>query len=127
MQIADHFTELWSPGFGNPRGSVREFILSEPYADQQKIADYLRAGHEIIAVMGASEDRLGSDRQILGGDSLYTDGQWLWRGDLYFYVQSHHVALPDEFVARIRSHMYSIPSVERARLLEVSDYVDERW
>jgi hypothetical protein len=77
--------------------------------------------------MGAPEDKLGPGRQILGGDSLYTDGKWLWRGDLYFYVESHYVALPDEFVAYIRSHTYSIPHVERAQLLEVSDYVDARW
>ncbi|GGV02369.1 hypothetical protein [Streptomyces spectabilis] len=127
MQIADHFEELWSPSFGRPRGSVREFLASAAYPEQGDIARYLQAGHEIISVMGASPDVLGSGERIVGGDSLYTDGEWLWRGDLWFYVRSHYVRLPEEFLIRMRDCGYCMPDVQRPKLLGILDWVEERW
>ncbi len=127
MLIADHFKELWSPKFGPPRGSVSEFLGPCGYADQDDIASYLRAGHEILSVMGSSQDALEPEGQILGGDSIYTDGDWLWRGDLWHYVRAHHIQLPEAFLARIRERGYSMPNVEHSRLLEVLEYVEARW
>ncbi|MFD9904966.1 hypothetical protein [Streptomyces sp. NPDC059063] len=127
MQIADHFTELWSPNFGRPRGSVRDFLSLRAQPDQGDIVGYLRAGHEILSVMGAAPDVLGSGEDIVGGDSLYTDGEWLWRGDLWFYVRSHHVQVPEAFLVHMRDRGYSMPHVEHPRLLEILDWVEERW
>ncbi|MGW9022699.1 hypothetical protein ACWGQ5_00375 [Streptomyces sp. NPDC055722] len=127
MKIAGFFEELWTPSFGTPAGAARDFVADTAYEDADKIMSYLRAGHEIISTMGMAADALGSGEQFVGGDSLFTDGEWLWRGDLWHYVRLHHVTLPDEFLQRVRTHGYEVPEVERARLLEVRDFIRERW
>jgi hypothetical protein len=126
MQIADFFQELWSPSFGTPRGSVRDFLAPEAYADAERITEYLRGGHEIVSVMGTSKDVLGTGRTVLGGDSIFSDGEWVWRGDLWFYVRTHHVALPEEFLARIRQHDYQVPPEDEAQIVEIAKYIDAR-
>ncbi|MFI9030776.1 hypothetical protein [Streptomyces sp. NPDC053560] len=126
MQIADFFEELWAPSFGKPVGSVRDFLSPEPYEDDKQIAEYLLAGHEIFSVMGSSEDVLGTGKTILGGDSILSDGEWLWRGDLWFYVRTHHVKLPDEFLAHVRENDYFMPAEDEPRLVEIAKYVQAR-
>ncbi|MGW2316305.1 hypothetical protein [Streptomyces sp. NPDC001680] len=127
MKIAGFFQELWTPAFGARIGSIHGFLASAPYDDEGKIIEYLRSGHEIFSVMGAAADVLDPDREFLSGDSLLTDGEWLWRADLWRYVHLHHVLLPDEFLRRIRDNAYSVPAVENSRLLEVLDFVEARW
>lgn len=102
MKIADFFQELWPLSFGEPIENLRDFLTSTPYEDSEKVTEYLLAEHEIYSFMGSSEDVLGSGRTILGGDSIYSDGEWLWRGDLWFYVRTYHVTLPAEFLAQVR-------------------------
>ncbi|MFF2012309.1 hypothetical protein ACFVWY_24940 [Streptomyces sp. NPDC058195] len=126
MQIADFFQELWSPSFGTPRGSVRDFLAPEAYEDAQRIAEYLRGGHEIFSVMGVSEDVLGTGKTVLGGDSIFSDGEWIWRGDLWFYVWTHHVKLPEEFLTYIREHHYVVPPEDEPRITEIAQYIDAR-
>lgn len=124
MKIAGFFRELWSPTFGAPVGSVHDFIAPTPYSDESNIADYLRFGYEILSVMGTAVDVLDHEREFVSGDSLLTDGEWVWRADLRHYVRIHHVLLPDEFVSRIREHKYSMPAVEQPRLLEAVDFIE---
>ncbi|GAA2893194.1 hypothetical protein [Streptomyces mexicanus] len=126
MKVAACFAEFWSPSFGQTVGSVRDFVAEVPYADADEIGTYLRGGHPVFCAMGAVEDVLRSGEFLLGGASLFTDGEWLWRGDLRHYVRSHGVALPEEFLERVRARGYKVPAVGRSRLLEVSDYVQER-
>jgi hypothetical protein len=127
VKIADFFEGLWSPSFGTPLCVVGDFLAPEPYTDEENITNYLRSGHEILSVMGSSQDVLGSDERILGGDSIFTDGEWIWRGDFWLYVRKHHVTVPGRFLAHIRGSGYSMPTVDRSRLLEILDYVESRW
>jgi hypothetical protein len=127
VKIAGFFQELWTPAFGTPVGSIRDFLAPTPCHDEIEITEYLRAGHEIFTVMGTAVDVLDPEQQFLSGDSLLTDGEWLWRADLWHYVRLHHVLLPEEFISRIRGHKYSMPAVEHSSLLEVLDFVEARW
>ncbi|MEV8457879.1 hypothetical protein AB0467_35380 [Streptomyces sp. NPDC052095] len=124
--IADFFQELWPSSFGTPRGSIHDFLAPGPYEDAERITEYLRSGHEIFSVMGTSEDALGSGRTILGGDSIFSDGKWIWRGDLWFHVRTHHVELPAEFLARVREHNHLVPPEDAPRVIGIARYVDAR-
>lgn len=126
VRFAGFFRELWPSSFGTPPGSLRDFLAPEAYEDAGRIAEYLRGGHEIFSVMGASTDVLGSGRTVLGGDSLFSDGEWIWRGDLWFYVRTHHVELPDDFLARIRKNQYVVPPEDEPRIIEIAEYIDAR-
>ncbi|MFF4081034.1 hypothetical protein ACFYZN_16760 [Streptomyces sp. NPDC001777] len=123
MQIADFFQELWPPSFGTPRGSVRDFLAPNPYEDAKRITEYLIGGHEVFSILGSSTDVLGTGKTTLGGDSIFSDGEWIWRGDLWFYVRTHHVELPEEFLARIRQHDYLVPAEDEPRMIEIAKYV----
>lgn len=126
MKILDHFEELWPPTFGTPRGSLRDFLGDFPYEDEKEIIRYLQNGHDLFNIMGSSDDALGSGEAILGGDSIYSDGEWVWRGDLWFYVRKHHVILPAEFVDRVRKLGHSVPDKDIPRLMEIAQEIRAR-
>ncbi|MER5553570.1 hypothetical protein ABT001_18195 [Streptomyces sp. NPDC002793] len=123
MRIAGFFQELWAPPFGKAAGSVRDFTRPTPYEDAKKITEYLLAGHDIFSVMGSSEDVFGSGKTVLGGDSILSDNEWIWRGDLWFYVWNYHVQLPEEFLKRVRDNNYRTPAEDEIQLVEIAKYV----
>lgn len=70
--------------------------------------------------MSAGSDVLNPEAGFLPGiGSLYTDGDWLWREDLSYYVTKYHVSLPGEFLVRLRGLNYKPPSVPESRLKEI--------
>ncbi|MFF4992768.1 hypothetical protein ACFY19_36750 [Streptosporangium saharense] len=77
--------------------------------------------------MGAEEDVLGSDYRILGGYSVKTDGEWVWRDALWFYLNRYHIALPDEFINKVRAYNYEVPYVPESLLDELADKVVDIW
>ncbi|WP_331735508.1 hypothetical protein OG379_41000 (plasmid) [Streptomyces sp. NBC_01166] len=123
MKIAGFFHELWAPCFGRAAGRVRDFTRPTPYEDAKKITEYLLAGHDIFSVMGSSEDVLGSGKAVLGGDSILSDNEWIWRGDLWFYVWTYHVQLPEEFLERVRGDDYRPLAENEPQLVEIARYV----
>jgi hypothetical protein len=63
------------------------------------VVRYLNSGVPVFDVMGATSDPFDRSIQIPGGPSLVTDGVWIWRYDLAYFVQRYLVGLPDEFVS----------------------------
>ncbi|MEU4930770.1 hypothetical protein AB0G54_30435 [Streptomyces yokosukanensis] len=120
MKVLGFYSELCSSS-PEATNSIRSFVADAPQPNESGIASYLRSGHTLFASMGIVDDVLGSGENIMGGGSLFTDGEWVWRGDLWFYVSRHHVALPDEFRAKVESLGFAVPSVEQERLLVLTD------
>ncbi|MEU8972642.1 hypothetical protein AB0D11_25795 [Streptomyces monashensis] len=120
MQILGCCSELWPSG-PEATSSIRSFVAGVPQPNESEIASYLRSGHVLFASMGVVDDVLGSGENIMGGGSLFTDGEWVWRGDLWFYVSRYHVVLPDDFRAKVDSLGYDVPSVEQERLMALTD------
>ncbi|MEW2580398.1 hypothetical protein [Streptomyces syringium] len=122
MKVLGFHEETW-PATPGSVGSIRDAVTDAPGPDEREIAAYLRGGHVLFASMGVVDDVLGSGESIVGGGSLFTDGEWVWRGDLWFYVTTYHLALPDEFVTRARAAGFQVPAVGRERLMELTDAV----
>ncbi|GAB7061117.1 MULTISPECIES: hypothetical protein [Streptomyces] len=120
MKVLGFYSELW-PSSPEATSSIRSFVAGAPQAHESEIASYLRSGHMLFASMGVVEDVLGSGENIMGGGSMFTDGEWVWRGDLWFYVSRHHVMLPDDFRAKVQSLGYVVPSVDQERLTALTD------
>ncbi|WP_369391996.1 hypothetical protein AB5J72_33720 [Streptomyces sp. CG1] len=120
MKVLGFYSELWSSS-PEATSSIRSFVAGAPQPNESEIASYLRSGHMLFASMGVVDDVLGSGEDIMGGGSLFTDGEWVWRGDLWFYVSRHHVVLPDDFRAKAESLGYVVPSVEQERLMALTD------
>ncbi|MEU8548678.1 hypothetical protein AB0C81_17085 [Streptomyces roseoverticillatus] len=124
MKVLGFHEETW-PATPGSMGSIRDAVTDAPGPDEQEIAAYLRGGHVLFASMGVVDDVLGSGESIIAGGSLFTDGEWVWRGDLSFYVTTYHLALPDEFVGRARAAGFQVPAVGQERLMELTDAVQK--
>ncbi|MFF0718248.1 MULTISPECIES: hypothetical protein [unclassified Micromonospora] len=116
MRTVGFFRELGPGATDVYAGSIEAHLGRQPLEDAPGVIDYLRHGHVLIDVMGAEVDVLGSGRHLVGGASVLTDGEWLWRDDLRFYVASYHLELPDEFLARIRRLQHQVPDLSTSEL-----------
>ncbi|RQX15792.1 hypothetical protein DDE19_17975 [Micromonospora ureilytica] len=101
--------------------SIHSHLDSEPLPDALQVDDYLRHGHGLIDVMGAEIDVLGSGRHLVGGASVLTDGEWLWRDDLRFYLAEYQVSLPAEFLETVRGNDYRVPDLRGDQLRLVGE------
>ncbi|MFD1830315.1 contact-dependent growth inhibition system immunity protein [Streptomyces desertarenae] len=120
MKILGFYEEFWPTSAGTPDGSIREFLADDPGVLEEEAADYLRGGREVFASMGVTEDILGSGEIILGGGSVHTDGEWIWRGDLGFYLLKYHLRLPGDFVDKIRTAVSHTLAVGDGKLVELT-------
>jgi hypothetical protein len=121
IRAVGFFAEL-HPGWGMPLdGSIKDAVRSAGEPDENRIVDYLRTGTGLWSEMGAEPDVLDPEGSALpGAGSLFTDGTWLWRDDLPYYVAKYHVALPPEFLAHARRLGYAASRVPDARVHEIA-------
>ncbi len=87
--------------------SLKDYIQKEK-EDINKISDYLLSGVEIIVSPGTVNDLLDESKGIAGTTSLFTDGEWLWSGDLAYYVREYRLKLPEEFINTMRKNAWKI-------------------
>ncbi|MCX4989221.1 MULTISPECIES: DUF4279 domain-containing protein [unclassified Streptomyces] len=120
VRPAGFFPEL-APGWGLPLdGPMRDSVKATGEPDEAEIIAYLRNGAGIWSEMSAGPDVLDPEAPDLSGiGSLYTDGTWLWRQDLPYYLGRYHVSLPPDFVTHIRNAHHRVPEVPEKRLLEI--------
>lgn len=65
------------------------------------IVAHLKNGAVAADSMEMVTDPLDPAVRIPGGSGLQTDGIWLWRQDLWYYVQTYRMALLPEFVEHV--------------------------
>ncbi|TVZ76182.1 hypothetical protein [Streptomyces sp. BK340] len=102
---------------GQPNGSIRDAVQPVGEPDEADLVAYLDAGHVLIDVMEAGHDAItgSAHRHSPGCSSLVTDGTWLWRLDFPHYLETHHVALPEAFIAHVRNLNYKMPTITVAQ------------
>jgi hypothetical protein len=120
VRAVGFFSEL-SPGWGFPEeGLMSDAVRSDGDPDESDIVAYLRDGPEIWSEMSAGTDVLDPQGPTLVAiGSLHTDGSWLWRKDLPYYVAKYHLSLPVEFIAHVRGLEYKIPELPESRLIRI--------
>ncbi|MFD9270054.1 hypothetical protein ACFWB1_21130 [Streptomyces goshikiensis] len=123
MKILGFHREFWSGGSGPAYDNISDFVQDSAEPDEPEIIEYLDSGYEILSFMGSVKDVLGSGERILGGDNIFTDGEWVWRGDLSFYVMTYHLSIPIDFLEQIRERKYLMPDVSRDQRLAVYNEV----
>lgn len=82
-----------------------------PLEDEQKVLKYLRSGAQLMAVAGVVDDLLASPRETIGSPHVFSDGSWCWTADVIYYVENHHIAVPDEFLSHMRANDCNCPEV----------------
>lgn len=120
MRAVGFFSEL-RPGWGFPLdGLMRDAVNTVGEPDEAAVLGYLRGGAGIWSETGAGADVLDPGGPVMAGiGSLYTDGTWLWRQDLAYYLATYHVSLPPDFLAHVREADHLVPDVPEARLMEI--------
>lgn len=98
MRVIGVFKELEPqaellPGFNELRNSLNPEVRG-------RVAKYLSGGVPVFDVMGASRDPENPEHFIPGGPSLISDGEWVWRNDLQYFVANYGIGLPEEFVRK---------------------------
>jgi hypothetical protein len=91
--------------------SIRWAVRAQAGDDEAQLLSYLRAGAPLAENLTIVPDVLGPEGAIIGQLDLRTDGQWVWRSDLAFYVEHYHVAVDPRFLAHARDRRWSCPSL----------------
>ncbi len=99
--------------------SLRESVDSLDQETAARVANYLGAGEPVVDVMGISRDPIDARTIISGGPSLETDGEWVWRADLKYFVEKYRVQLPDEFIEHVNAQSGVTLSAEERRNLPI--------
>lgn len=89
--------------------SILDFINKCNIEDIENICNYLDSGVALIVVPGVAEDVITPEKGNAGVLSEYTDGTWLWRGDLSYYVRNYNLKLPDEFIETMKRNNWKVP------------------
>lgn len=74
---------------------------------KDQVVSYLQSGQGVDDTLCSSRDPLDPTKSFPGGPSLVSDGEFVWREDLQYFVERYAVALDDEFVARARGQSTS--------------------
>src|SRR4051794_21031709 len=120
MKTAGMFIELGPVRQSEAQPSIHDSVSATPIPNADRIVAYLRGGHVLIDFMDVADDVFDTSRQILGGPSILTDGDWLWRDDLAYYVSRHNVSIPDEFLRLIEGRHYVVPDVDEQTLQKIT-------
>jgi hypothetical protein len=120
-KTAGMFIELGRVKQSAPQESILQNVADLPLPDVDQVVAYLKDGHVLIDFMDISDDVFDKSRQIVGGPSTMTDGDWIWRDDFAYYVARHHVIVPAEFLDLIRLRQYVVPDVDEPTLDRIAD------
>ena len=102
MKVIGLFRELVSKPKPSSTG-IKELIGILKGDIKYKTLDYIRRGTGVFDVMGAERDVLNEKIVINGASSLVSDGFWIWRLDLAYYVEKYGIGLDREFLAEIEN------------------------
>ena len=107
--------ELKSVGYykemshGKPNdNSILDYINKEKNENIEKIYQYLRSGVELVVSPGVTYDIISPEKGTSGISSSYTDGIWLWPGDLAYYVKNYNLKLPNEFISTMKENNWKV-------------------
>lgn len=105
------------PTLENSRGEMNPEAV-------EAVAAYLDRGIPVFDIMEATRDPFDADSEVYGGPSLISDGVWVWRYDLSYYVRRYAAGLPHDFIAHaLRDEPLPAPAQVLERMDELLSVV----
>ncbi|MEW2299513.1 hypothetical protein AB0958_05925 [Streptomyces sp. NPDC006655] len=111
--------------FSGTADELRQRAGAIPVGERAKIAEYLRSGTPVIALMGFSEDILDSNFSRSGGTAIMSDGRFFWRLDAADYVEHYGIELPAEFLSHGAARHWVPPVLSREEVAAVDHRLGE--
>ena len=96
--------------------------LEEDGDRRERLLEYLRGGHIVLATRTLLPDRLVDDEQGRVPLIYYTDGDWIWTEEHIYYLENYGM-LPESGFADHIDHQGQVPEVDEARLDEAEEAV----
>ncbi|NUR72266.1 MAG: hypothetical protein HOU81_15745 [Hamadaea sp.] len=95
-------------------------LLAEPHPadDKSRVVAYLQGGAPITVVPGFQRDPR-SDRELPGGASVYTDGEWAWPHIAAYLVERYDLAVPAEFAEHMRARGFEPATPDRRQVIDL--------
>ena len=116
MQLVGYYKEL---RHGRPDGGSLPqavHLATGALDDESQIVRYLSTATVLAATSQEVDDLLDKSALGVALASSRTDGEWVWPDDLSYYVRRYHVALPPNFVQRVRDLNYLPPTFSDEQL-----------
>lgn len=85
-------------------GSIKEFLSKNVNYDKNKIIDYLNKGKKEAVCPRFIYDAI-TNEQIATSFTVYTDGEYVWKSDLQYYIRKYNIILPSDFISKIQSQI----------------------
>ncbi|MFI2664198.1 MULTISPECIES: hypothetical protein [Micromonospora] len=123
MRTLGFFRELEPHRVDLFKCSIADAVRGVSGRHDDEIVGYLDSGIPLIDIMETTTDVLGGDARISGGSSILTDGTWVWRQDLSYYVKNYHLELDRDFVEHAMKMKFAIPEPDHSSLLALADSV----
>lgn len=83
-------------------GSINQFIVSKVDYDKGKIVNYLQNGKKESICPKNTYDII-SGKMIATFFYVLTDGEYVWKSDLPYYVDKYNIELPKNFIEKVTS------------------------
>ncbi|MFF2864737.1 hypothetical protein ACFVSX_33250 [Streptomyces rubiginosohelvolus] len=109
--------------FSENSDELRRRVGRIPEGERARIAEYLRSGTPIIALMGFSEDVLGNKFSRTGGTAIMSDGWFFWRLDAADYVEHYGIEMPEDFISHGNSREWIPPVLSREEAAAVDRHL----
>lgn len=88
--------------------SIIPYINKADSSEITNICAYLDSGIPLITCCGVSFDVIKPENGISGTPTVFSDGKWVWPGDLSYYVKNYALALDSAFVEDMREKGWHI-------------------
>jgi hypothetical protein len=103
---------------GNGLGSLLEVLDGCPISVREKVADYLDAGHALMATSCRVDDVIDSKNLKVAALAVLNDGRWTWPAVFGYYVRTYGVSVPAEFLAHVVSGA-TVPELSMEDFIEI--------
>lgn len=123
VRTVGFFTELDLTKPNLYSGSILDVVRDSPGIHENEMVHYLESGIALIDIMEGGRDVIVGGLSVLGCSSVLTDGAWVWRLDLPYYVGKYHLELDSEFTGHVARNNYIIPDLPEFRVIEIARYV----
>lgn len=111
--------------FRRLRDEIERLAGELPEQERPLIANYLRSGAIVFALMESSHDILKDAFRVAGGSAVLTDGTYYWRLDAADYVERYGIGLPEEFLSYGRRLQWLAPRTDPEEIAGVDRYLFE--
>lgn len=87
--------------------SINNYVDKKNYEDVEKVLSYLSSGTLVCAANFIYKCPICGE-ELQGSKAMFTDGNWVWPGDLQHHVQYHNLWIPTEFLDWMISNNFKV-------------------